>query len=496
MLILVYCTAIALNLGCEVITYLGGNAQSRDQPYMAVSTADGGAAAGPTTTLATPAPTTFMGHLQSKYVRDMLTHIIKFGTVMMFYVYTSSTGAMEGDRVYNRDFFWGLMLIILLAGFLTIRKVSAKQCGVVINRDQTEEWKGWMQVIFLAYHYFHAGTDVYNLIRVLIAAYVWMTGFGHFIYFYKTKQYDIVRVVRTLLRLNFLVICTVLATDNHYMLYYICPMHTFWFFVVFVVMYVGREHNYKRGVIPFKFAVSFALITLLYQWDSTFNLVFWPLRPLLAYNDGHHADLMYEWRFRTGLDHYATWVGMVCGYVLPRYQQLLDDLEKMPTVRQWTYKMTITGLLTAMLWSWYTHIYLLPKIEYNAVHAYYFFIPVAWFLWIRNISYTLRCYYLHMFAWWGRVTLESYISQLHILLTANAKKVLVLFPDYPVLTMVVCSVFFACCSKVLFNGTVAFSLMLTPANNRLLLRNGLVMAIAVGAFYSVAAVIHMATVVS
>jgi hypothetical protein len=37
-----------------------------------------------------------------------------------------------------------------------------------------------MQVIFLAYHYFHAGTSVYNLVRVLIGAYVWMTGFGHF----------------------------------------------------------------------------------------------------------------------------------------------------------------------------------------------------------------------------------------------------------------------------------------------------------------------------
>ena len=44
-------------------------------------------------------------------------------------------------------------------------------------RDQTAEWKGWMQVMFVWYHYF-AAKEWYNWIRVYIAAYVWMTGFG------------------------------------------------------------------------------------------------------------------------------------------------------------------------------------------------------------------------------------------------------------------------------------------------------------------------------
>ena len=49
----------------------------------------------------------------------------------------------------------------------------------VLNRNQTEEWKGWMQFTFLLYHYMHA-TEVYNGIRVLITCYVWLTGFGRF----------------------------------------------------------------------------------------------------------------------------------------------------------------------------------------------------------------------------------------------------------------------------------------------------------------------------
>jgi hypothetical protein len=53
----------------------------------------------------------------------------------------------------------------------------------ILNRDQTEEWKGWMQFMFLMYHYYHA-EEVYNAIRIMITCYVWMTGFGNFSFFY------------------------------------------------------------------------------------------------------------------------------------------------------------------------------------------------------------------------------------------------------------------------------------------------------------------------
>lgn len=48
------------------------------------------------------------------------------------------------------------------------------------------------QVLFLMYHYF-AATEIYNAIRVFIAAYVWMTGFGNFSYYYIRKDFSIAR---------------------------------------------------------------------------------------------------------------------------------------------------------------------------------------------------------------------------------------------------------------------------------------------------------------
>eukprot|EP00004_Rigifila_ramosa_P008609 TRINITY_DN1986_c0_g1_i1.p1 TRINITY_DN1986_c0_g1~~TRINITY_DN1986_c0_g1_i1.p1 ORF type:complete len:311 (-),score=67.62 TRINITY_DN1986_c0_g1_i1:713-1645(-) len=162
------------------------------------------------------------GHLE-----QILPSGLKFGAIMLMYMYTSVTGIWAAEKEYDRDTFICLLMLCGLAGFLTIKKTKTPH---IVNRDQTEEWKGWMQVIFLAYHYFGAGTEVYNLVRVLIAAYVWMTGFGHFVYFSSTGKYDFVRVMRTLLRLNFLIFFTCLATNNEYMLYYICAMHTFWFF--------------------------------------------------------------------------------------------------------------------------------------------------------------------------------------------------------------------------------------------------------------------------
>lgn len=60
-------------------------------------------------------------------------------------------------------------------GFLTKPVVGHSLMPQLLSRAQTEEWKGWMQFAFIMYHYYRA-YSVYNVIRVFVSAYVWMTG--------------------------------------------------------------------------------------------------------------------------------------------------------------------------------------------------------------------------------------------------------------------------------------------------------------------------------
>ena len=71
------------------------------------------------------------------------------------------------------------MLMSVLGSVAYIEKVKDGE-NFPLNRRQTNEWKGWMQVAFVMYHYAHA--DNFRSIRVFVSAYVWMTGFGNGIF--------------------------------------------------------------------------------------------------------------------------------------------------------------------------------------------------------------------------------------------------------------------------------------------------------------------------
>lgn len=340
--------------------------------------------------------------------------------------------------------YWSLCLLLLVASLMTMRRGKSTD---ILNRDQTEEWKGWMQFMFLLYHYYKA-EEVYNAIRIMITCYVWMTGFGNFSFFYIKQDFGVVRFVQMLWRLNFLVILLCLSQANTYILYYICPLHTFYFLVVFVTMRVFPRSNHGKWDIRLKL---FAVALLIYMvWDlfsgSVFNFLFSPFlgtAPVI----GAKSGTLWEWYFRTSLDHWSTLLGMVFALNFPMATRWLTKVEERPLAHQVRVK-GLTGLFIAVpfLW-WAVTIFPKEKIDYNHTNAYYGFIPLLTYIYFRNLTPNLRAWHSGLLHDIGKVTLETYLMQHHVWLTSNAKTLLVLLPGLPNCNLVVVSVLFVYLSR-------------------------------------------------
>ena len=250
----------------------------------------------------------------------LLGEVAVLGGVMMYcYVCEHAPLFPHGGKVYDRDYFWFLFVAFLGAGALTWHRTMERgkpAPPAVLNREQTEEWKGWMQFLFLIYHYYHS-TEVYNVIRVLIACYVWMTGFGNFSFFYIKQDFTFARFAQMMWRLNFLVAVLCMTTNNPYVLYYICPLHTFYFLMVLALMACGRHLNRSKWGIRRKILTCGVAIFAVWDIPGVFNVVFGflPQTPGLGAKKG----VRHEWHFRSGLDHWAAYVGAVFALSFPLY---------------------------------------------------------------------------------------------------------------------------------------------------------------------------------
>eukprot|EP00485_Elphidium_margaritaceum_P022510 CAMPEP_0202711152 /NCGR_PEP_ID=MMETSP1385-20130828/23008_1 /ASSEMBLY_ACC=CAM_ASM_000861 /TAXON_ID=933848 /ORGANISM="Elphidium margaritaceum" /LENGTH=869 /DNA_ID=CAMNT_0049370827 /DNA_START=719 /DNA_END=3328 /DNA_ORIENTATION=+ len=345
---------------------------------------------------------------------------------------------------YNRDFFIFLHLIFLTISYLTFNKNTAKDSDRILSRDQTEEWKGIMQIVFVMYHYFDAA-EVYNLIRVFIGAYVWMTGFGNTSFFISKNIYNINRLFGMLFRLNWLVFWTCLLLNQPLMLYYICPLHTFFFLYTYATWGVLYTYNDVKGVKEVKLCVAGLLLCLLFETpEAVFHALWSPLSFVLSL----HGTL-YEWHFRTTLDHYSTWLGMVFAvYYEPVYKYLTTSLKH----RRRT-KHIISGVCLCLVWLWYQFVYRHDKFTYNAMHPYTEIVPIFCYIVLRNIYDPLRPYFSRFLAWMGQITLETYIFQYHLYMINDAKTVLTVIPDYPLCNFIIVSIFYVWISRIAFDAT-------------------------------------------
>jgi hypothetical protein len=108
--------------------------------------------------------------------------------------------------------------------------------------------------------------------------------------------------------------------ENTYILYYICPMHTFYFLMVFATMYIFSSINNTKWAIRFKLLVLGVLIYVIWDWNQgIFDFLFQWLGTEKMIGAG--SGSVWEWYFRTSLDHWSTYFGMIFALNFPLAEQ-------------------------------------------------------------------------------------------------------------------------------------------------------------------------------
>eukprot|EP00794_Sanderia_malayensis_P015358 gene15358-16935_t len=391
-----------------------------------------------------------------------------FGAIMFYFWLCDSLHFWpKVEKQYSRDVFIFIFAILILVSFVfTLRTNNDK----VLNRDQTEEWKGWMQVQFVWYHYFDA-QEVYNSIRCYIAAYVWMTGFGNLSFFWTKQDYSIFRLLKMLFRLNFLVIFVMVVNNHEFVRYYICAMHTYWFISVWAVLVVFNKHNKNRKFMALKFAIYAIINAIIFDIPGLSWKIFIPLNFILH---DHEGGLRY-WIYRSTLDHWTTIVGMLVAYNYPYYEKFLMFLDKKDNRNERIFKESLriglTFLAIAIFIMWFNWALLIDRTTYIKIHPYTSPIPILVYIWLRNVHPLLRRRHLNLLTWLGKITLETYLSQIHIYMMGDAHQIIVYIPNYPLLNFMLATCVYLSVSYTLFHLTVFFSSYLVPRDLKIIGKN-------------------------
>ena len=348
----------------------------------------------------------------------------------------------KAQKQYSSAEFKTLCLAVLAVGMLSIRRSETSSKGKpqpsgqavmdqpFLSRDQTDEWKGWMQFLILIYHYTGASKvmPVYAVIRILVASYLFMTGYGHTVFFYKEGDFTLRRCASVLVRLNLLSVLLPYVMGTDYLFYYFAPLISFWYMAIYITMRMGKSRNASMRFLVGKIIVSMGVVTGLIRIPQIFEGVF----AILRTSCNIHWNVT-EWRFRLQLDAYIVYVGMICGILFIKVTAPLQGNQNENRIlhflhSHWLQIRIGASIAAVMILSgfWLITQRASDKVAYNRWVPYLSWLPILSFITLRNLSHHTRNFYSSVFAWLGRHSLETFTLQFHIWLAADTKGLLAL----------------------------------------------------------------------
>ncbi|KAM8884455.1 N-acetylneuraminate (7)9-O-acetyltransferase [Synchiropus picturatus] len=403
--------------------------------------------------------------------------LCKMGLIMAyFYLCDRADVFMKGQKLYSHATFFIPLVYVFVLGFFYNENTKETK---LLNREQTDEWKGWMQLVILIYHISGASAfiPVYMHVRVLVAAYLFQTGYGHFSFFWLKGDFGLYRVCQVLFRLNFLVVVLCMVMDRPYQFYYFVPLVTFWFVLIYGAMAVwpqilqksvNTNNMWHLGVLA-KFIILLTIIGCFAYSQGLFETVFstWPVSKLFELNGSVH-----EWWFRWKLDRFAVLHGMVFAFIylaLQKRQVLMEGKGEALFSPRISNILLFISILAFFIYSFWASS-CKTKTECNELHPYISVFQILAFILIRNIPGYARSVYSSFFAWFGKISLELFICQYHIWLAADTKGILVLIPGSPFINMVVSTFIFVCVAHEISTITNDLAQCVIPKDNVALLK--------------------------
>ncbi|ORX99651.1 Cas1p-domain-containing protein [Basidiobolus meristosporus CBS 931.73] len=374
----------------------------------------------------------------------ILWALVTFG-ISILYLFLCDRTALFGKvhKMFSGITFTVLTLLTLLVAYCTLQE---KEDSSFLNRFQTDEWKGWMQIVILIYHYVGASgvSGIYNPVRILVASYLFMTGYGHFVFFYKKGDFGLSRVLSVLVRLNLLTFFMTYAMNTTYLSYYFSPLVTVWFIVIYFSMFLFCQYNKNTGFLLVKIALSALACHAVVYTPGVLEALFRFLG--VVFNcTGWSAN---EWRFRMGLDIWIVFIGMLVAFLNIKYHEY--QFHEHPHWRSIRRYAVVFSVVT-IVWFFWFELSRSSKFEYNRYHPYVSWLPILAFVILRNATERLRKTTSQFFLFFGKCSLETFLCQFHMWLAADTKGLLTIFdsPNLFWLNFIIMSTVFVFLSHIL-----------------------------------------------
>jgi len=357
----------------------------------------------------------------------------------------------------------------------------------VLNIHQSLELKGVLTLCFLIYQSANAsrahenqhhgdGRDesdqrqvfnqFYNLSKVAVTAFLFLTGFGHAMYFHQQDDYSVRRVLKVLFRINFAALFLCLALDKPYIFYKPCAIHSYFFCLVYWTMRWRRGKNYTKFGLRLKMAVTALSVYLV--WDCTLGL--WPIHAIL-FGRSQHAiagapyGQLWEFYFQGHLHHWAALVGMLFAANHGVTSLTMRRLEKLGNPTEFIFKGIIGCAISVAMLLWTLGPFHTTKYMYNATNAYFGFLPVLWYIFIRNATASMRSHHCEIFKTLGSHSLEIYLLHNHIFLSDESGSKVMIIPGYPACNLIVILGLLILASKTLKSVTSVLISMFTEKSS-------------------------------